>query len=879
MATSETKLNGVKVPPHSIEAEQSILGGLMLDNNSWDKIVDRITEHDFYRQDHRIIFNAMSSLINRQQPLDTLTLAETLKIQNKLDQVGGEVYLFNLAKNIPSAANITAYADIVRERSILRQLVGISNKIADDAFNPDGRASQELLDLAEQKVFSIAEQWSRGSQVKNISSLLAGAVDHLETLFHSAEPITGLSTGFIDLDKLTSGLQSAELIIIAGRPSMGKTSLAVNIAENAVIKCKKPVLIFSMEMSGESLAIRMLSSLGGINQQKMRSGKLQDEDWPRITSAVSMLSEAQMFIDDTAALSPAEIRSRARRIAREHGQLGLIVIDYLQLMQVPGSKENRTTEISEISRSLKALAKELNVPVIALSQLNRAVEQRGDKRPMMADLRECVAGDTLVLLSDGQRCPIEKLVGQQPEVLAISEQGKIVNAKSDKVWCVGKKPTFNLCLASGRSLKITAEHRLLTINGWKQVCELSSGDRVALARRLPEPQVCEKWSEGKLALLGQLIGDGSYLSGQPMRYTTNSEENSEIVSSVATKEFSMKVTRYKGRKNWHQLLLSGNGNRWHPVGVNKWLRELKIFNQRSYEKRIPEVVFKLSNKQIAILLKHLWATDGTISIGKSNRVIIHFATNSVGLAADVAALLLRFGIIARIKQAQKENYRPGYMVFISGVKNQSHFLQTIGAFGPKYFSAQRAKQILQNVCDNTNVDTLPKEIFNRIRWLMQLQGISHRRMAAIRGTSYGGMSHYRFAPSRKLVQEYANILQDEILLSCSENDLFWDNIISTEFCGEENVYDLTVPELSSWLADGIVCHNSGAIEQDADLILFIYRDEVYNPESPDAGTAEVIIGKQRNGPLGMVRLKFEGQYTRFRNYISENIISPEEIPS
>lgn len=386
---AETKLHGVKVPPHSIEAEQSILGGLMLDNNSWDKIADRITENDFYRQDHRIIFNVMSSLINRQQPLDTLTLAEALKTQNKLEQVGGEIYLFNLAKNTPSATNITAYANIVRERSVLRQLVSISNKIADDAFNPDGRASQELLDLAEQKVFSIAEQWSRGGgQVKSISSLLAGAVDHLEALFHSTEPTTGLPTGYADLDNLTSGLQKSDLIIVAGRPSMGKTSLAMNMAEYAAIKCKQPVLIFSMEMSGESLAIRLLSSLGRIDQHKMRSGKLQDEDWPRITAAVSMLSEAKMFVDDTPALSPAEIRSRARRVAREHGQLGLIVIDYLQLMQVPGSKENRTNEISEISRGLKALAKELNVPVIALSQLNRAVEQRGDKRPMMADLRE-----------------------------------------------------------------------------------------------------------------------------------------------------------------------------------------------------------------------------------------------------------------------------------------------------------------------------------------------------------------------------------------------------------------------------------------------------------------------------------------------------------
>jgi replicative DNA helicase len=381
-----SKLEQLKVPPHSIEAEQSVLGGLMLNNDSWDQIADRVAGSDFYRKDHRVIFEAMSSIVNRQQPLDTLTLAETLKQQNKLDVAGGEGYLFNLAKNTPSAANIKAYADIVRERSILRQLVGVSNKMVDDAFNPDGRTSQELLDLAEQKVFSIAEQWSRNDKAKSISTLFGNAVDYIAKLANNEN--IGLSTGFIDLDKEISGLRPADLIIIAGRPSMGKTSFAMNIVENVVIKHKKPTLIFSMEMSGESLAMRLLASLGLVEMRHILSGKLEDKDMVSITQPISMLSDAPMFIDDTPALSPAEIRSRARRVAREHGQLGLIVVDYLQLMQVPGSKENRTNEMSEISRGMKALAKELNVPVIALSQLNRGVEQRGDKRPMMADLRD-----------------------------------------------------------------------------------------------------------------------------------------------------------------------------------------------------------------------------------------------------------------------------------------------------------------------------------------------------------------------------------------------------------------------------------------------------------------------------------------------------------
>lgn len=387
----DEQFSNVKVPPHSIEAEQSVLGGLLLDNNAWDKIVDRLNENDFYRREHRIIFANILTLASKHKPFDTLTLAEFLKEQNKLADIGDEIYLFELAKNTPSAANIVAYANIVRERSVLRQLITAATDIADSAYHPNGLESYELLDKAEQKVFAIAEQHNRGGdggQIKKIATLLTQAVDHVDTLFHSDDPITGLATGYTDLDNMTSGLQTADLIVVAGRPSMGKTAFAMNVAEHAAIKSKLPILVFSMEMSGESLALRLMSSLGRIDQHKIRTGKLSDDDWPRITSAVGVLSEASMFIDDTPALSPAEIRARARRITREHGQLGLIVIDYLQLMQVPGSKENRTTEISEISRNLKALAKELNVPIVALSQLNRSLEQRTDKRPVMSDLRE-----------------------------------------------------------------------------------------------------------------------------------------------------------------------------------------------------------------------------------------------------------------------------------------------------------------------------------------------------------------------------------------------------------------------------------------------------------------------------------------------------------
>lgn len=379
----------LKRPPHSVEAEQSIIGGLMLDNQVWDKVSTKLCESDFYRTEHRVLYRAIVELSNREHPFDVVTLLDVLKSNNELDEAGGETYLFELANNTPSVANVSAYADIVREKSVQRQLIAVAGEIADSAYNPSGREVSELLDTAETKVFAIAEQTGVDGGPESIKSILVKAVERIDALYHNGDAITGLATGLSDLDEKTSGLQPSDLIIVAGRPSMGKTTLVMNMAEHAAIKSSKPVLVFSMEMPADSLAMRMMSSLGRIDQHRIRTGKLDDDDWPRVTSAVHMLSEASLYIDDSPALSPAEMRGRARRLAREHGQLGLIVVDYLQLMKVPGFKaDNRTAEISEISRSLKALAKELNVPVVALSQLNRSLEQRHDRRPVMSDLRE-----------------------------------------------------------------------------------------------------------------------------------------------------------------------------------------------------------------------------------------------------------------------------------------------------------------------------------------------------------------------------------------------------------------------------------------------------------------------------------------------------------
>ncbi len=388
---NDNQIELMRVPPHSVEAEQSVLGGLMLENVAWDKIADLVGEDDFYRDDHRRIWKHISKLIEANRPADVITVVESLERNAELETVGGLSYVGMLSNNTPSAANIRRYAEIVRERSIMRKLAEIGTEIASSAYNPLGREARQLLDEAEAKVFKIAEAGARGNQgFEAIQPLLTQVVERIDLLYSRDNPsdVTGVATGFADLDERTSGLQPGDLVIVAGRPSMGKTAFALNIAEHVALDGKAPVAIFSMEMAGTQLAMRLLGSVGRLDQHKLRTGKLDDNDWPRLTNALGRLNDAPVFIDESAALTAIELRARARRLHRQHKGLGLIVVDYLQLMSSTSQGENRATEISEISRSLKALAKELSVPVVALSQLNRSLEQRPNKRPVMSDLRE-----------------------------------------------------------------------------------------------------------------------------------------------------------------------------------------------------------------------------------------------------------------------------------------------------------------------------------------------------------------------------------------------------------------------------------------------------------------------------------------------------------
>ncbi|MEX2502018.1 MAG: replicative DNA helicase [Trueperaceae bacterium] len=858
-----------RTPPQNLEAEQSVLGSVLLDNEVYAALEGVLRPEQFYKESHRKLFRAMGRLFQRGEPIDLVTLSEELRQTGQLDEVGNVPYLVGLADAVPTAAYAESYARIVAEKAVLRDLIGASGKILQTAYD-QAMPLDEVLDASEKAIFELASS-KRAHVFGSMQDLVGDTFAYINELFANPDPVSGLRTGFRELDQMTAGLQPASLNVLAARPSMGKTAFALTIAQNVALRENATVGLFSLEMSGVQLVTRMLCSEARVDMSRVRNGQLSDRDFQRLADTAGRMSEAKIFIDDNADLTVMELRSRSRRLKAEHG-IDLIVVDYLQLMSGGGSAgrygaENRQQEISSISRGLKALARELDIPVLVLSQLSRAVESRPNKRPMLSDLRECVTGDTLVNLSDGTRRPVAELVGEAPCVTSISNEGRLRPARAELVWQVGERDVIVVRTASGRTIRCTPDHRLLGANGWVTAGTLHEGDRLATARRLPAPASPERWEGDAVALLGQLIGDGSYLSGQPLRYTSASDPNLRTVATSA-RSMGSTVRTHAGRASQSQLSIGGNKTRWKAAGVGAWLKDLGVSGQRSFEKRVPSAAFRLANDQIGLLLQHLWATDGCIGVrkpGTRGGHNVYYATDSRGLAYDVAALLLRLGIVARIRSRPSRTERhTSYQVAVSGARDARIFLERVGAFGPRIEQAKRLAEALDGIRAATNTDTVPIERFEVVRERMRSAGASTRAMAKVRGTAYGGAAHFASAPSRATLASYAAVL-DAPDIAAASNDLYWDRVTDVRPAGRELVYDLTVPDTACWLADGVVSHNSGAIEQDADLVMFIYRDEYYDPQSEKQGIAEILVGKQRNGPVGGIDLQFHNAHVRFND--------------
>ncbi len=656
------------------------------------------------------------------------------------------------------------------------------------------------------------------------------------------------------------------------------TALCLTLAQNAAIQEKAVVAIFSLEMSKEQLVMRMLSSEAKVDAHRFRTGYLTRDEWGRLAEAIGTLSEAKIFIDDTAGISVLEMRAKTRRLFAEQKKLDLIVVDYMQLMSGSKKTESRQQEVSQISRELKALAKELQVPVVALSQLSRAPEARNPPRPMMSDLREsgCLAGESLVTMADtGERIAIKDLVGKKDfRVWALNERTwGLEKAVVTNAFCTGTKFVFKMKTRLGREIRATANHKFYSFNGWKRLDELRVGERIALPREIPN-ETAQTMTNDELALLAHLIGDGCTLPRHSIQYTTREKDLAEIVADLANKVFGEEIKpKIKSERTWLQVYLSSTRHHTYNVrsAVAEWLDELGIWGLRSHEKFIPEKVFCQPTEAIALFLRHLWATDGCVRMKKGFYApAVYYASSSERLARDVQTLLLRLGINAWLRRrSQNGKGRDQFHVAITGKPDLDKFANTVGAVGKyKNDSLKEIVEYLRDKIANTNRDIIPSEVWQQIVLPnMKVNSISGRKLAEDLNMKYCGTTLYKQNLSRQRAFRVAQAINSKELLQLSQSDIYWDEIVSIESDGETEVFDLTVENLHNFEANGFLPHNS--IEQDADVVAFIYREDYYKPTEENAGIAELLISKQRNGPTGTVKLAFLKEFTRFENYYGD----------
>ncbi len=806
-----------RVPPHSLDAEVSVLGAALLSKNAASDVTELLRPEDFYRNAHRIVFEGVLELTRAGAAIDTVTITDWLARHGRLDEVGGAAAVYDLTVAVPTAANAAYYARIVRQKALLRRLIDVGTEVVRLGY--EGTDDAELVvDRAESLVYEVAQTGTVSDYAK-LGDLLTDSFEQIERLADQRSEVTGLPTGYNDFDRLTAGLQPQNLIIIAARPAMGKSSLALGLAHYVTAKIGRPTIMFSLEMSKIEIVNRLLSSEARIDSSKLRTGRLDDADWLKLGDALGTLSEAPLFVDDTPSITLNEIRAKCRRLKQKHG-LDLVIVDYLQLMQAHRRVDNRQQEVAEISRGLKMLAKEMDAPVIALSQLSRQPESRTDKRPMLADLREsgCLTRGTRLFRADtGAPVTFGELLDDDltdVPVWSTDATGRLVPGRLTHAFRSGRKLVHRVTLRSGLSVEASGNHPFRTRDGWTALDDLGVGARVATARSLPEPGQPQPMDPDALVLLAHLIGEGTAVAHQPIHYTTADEANLQAVEKAAWNRFGVTARRERdGRSSrttrlWlpspHRLT---HGRR-HPIAV--WLEGLGLWNKRSDEKRLPAMVFALPDDQIRLFLAHLWATDGCLHVRPAGQrgpaVTLAYATGSLRLAVDLVLLLRRVGIIATIGEVDRRNGRIGHRVHVDGVAQQRRFLREVG-------------------CHGARGETVPAA-------LERLDG-----MAADPGDA---------APH-----------------PLATDDLMWDEITAIEPLGEQEVFDATVAEHHNFVAEGLVLHD--AIEQDADIVGFIYRDEVYDEDTPDKGIAELIVAKHRNGATGIVKLAFLNHLTTFAN--------------
>ncbi|MEU5880952.1 replicative DNA helicase [Spirillospora sp. NPDC047279] len=666
-------------------------------------------------------------------------------------------------------------------------------------------------------------------------------------------------------------VDNADHMYLVGRSCIPthNSTLALDFARAASIKHGLTSAFFSLEMGRNEITMRLLSAEARVALHAMRSGTMQDEDWTRLARRMSEVAEAPLFIDDSPNMSMMEIRAKCRRLKQQH-DLRLVVIDYLQLMTSGKRVESRQVEVSEFSRSLKLLAKELQVPVIALSQLNRGPEQRTDKKPMVSDLREsgCVTAATRVMRADtNEEVTIGELLGsgvRDVPVWALDDRLKYVPRTMTHAFSSGRKEVFRVRLTSGKEIEATANHPFLTYTGWTALGDLVPGERIATARHVPPPLEIKPWPAERVTLLAHLIGDGSFVERQPIRYASKDEACLAAVTEAA-RHFGISAVRddsEAARVTTLRLPAPFRLTHGRRNPIAEWLDGLGLFGLRSHEKFVPAPIFQLPKEQVALFLRHLWATDGCVHWNaEKSSCRVYYASTSRRLVDDVSRLLLRFGILSRVKTVTRGEHRPGYQLHLYGAENQLAFFTAVRVHGARGVIAATAAERLREVRGNTNVDTVPREIWHDIREILAERRMTHRDFAAAIGTQFCGSALWKRAPSRERLGRVATVLDGAELEMLATNDVFWDEVVSIESLGEQDVYDASVLGLHNFVANGISIHNS--IEQDADMVILLHREDAYEKESPRAGEADLIVAKHRNGPTATVTVAFQGHYSRF----------------
>jgi replicative DNA helicase len=861
-----------RVPPHDLDAEMSVIGSVLLDPLSIAKVLQFLHPEDFYRENNGQIYRAALDLFAAGEPIDNVTLASQLQSMGLLDRVGGRAQLASMQSAVPTAANIEYYGRIVKEKAYKRRLISAGGNIAGYGYD-DSIEAEDAINQAQSLVFGVADDRDQ-RELARLYDLLGPAMERISLQMESGQGVVGIPSGFHDLDRMTGGFKDSDLIIVAGRPAMGKTSLALNVGLHAALEAKKSVAIFSLEMSKEQLTERLLTEQAQIDAQRMHRGLLSEAEFDRVSNALGPLGEALIYIDDTPVMDELTLQLKARQAKMRHS-VDMIVIDYLQLMHGRArGDDNRVQEVSAISRALKGLARELRIPVIAISQLSRAPEQRPDKRPILSDLREsgCITGETPIYLPDfGKYVAIRDLVGKSGfRVLALDQGWWRMEAKHvTNAFSTGTKPVFKLTTQLGRYVRATANHKFLTMQGWRRLDELKAGDHVALPRILQGPER-DTMTHAELGLLGHLIGDGCTLPRHAIQYTTKDPVLAEEVVSLAKEVFGDSIRpRIHHERSWIQVYLPATRHMTHGVHspIREWLEALGAFGLRSFEKRVPQKVFEQSAIGVARFLRHLWATDGSVHLshGIAHYANVYYASSSNGLARDVQRLLLRVGINARIStHSQHGKGRDQHHVTISGQSDIGAFLQIVGVVGQSKTTHKAAiLEYLGAKRENRNRDVIPA-----VTWRMHAlpamakAGMSTRAMYAGIRTSYAGTGIYEQNLSRERARRLAEVVHSDELELLATSDVYWDHIKEIASDGVEDVYDLTVEDLHNFVAGNVIVHNS--IEQDADLVMFLFRPEYYKSDEKP-GIAEVIVSKHRNGPTGTVELKFRRDHTRFYN--------------